>query len=384
MKILHCCLSCFYIDNYNYQENMLVREHVQAGHEVLVIASTESYDEKGLLYYKEPGEYIGNDGAMVIRLPYRKFAPHFIMRKIRSYPNIYKLIKNFAPDIILFHGCSAWELQTIVQYKKKNPTIKLYLDSHEDFNNSALSFFSKYILHKLLYRSIFKKALPYVEKVLCISIETMDFIINFYHCPKEKTEYYPLGGKIIGNTSYNFFRNSLREKYKIKHNDLVFFQSGKFDKKKKLPEALLAFLALPYKENIKYLIAGVLQDEIKPEVEKLIAQDKRFMYLGWQSAEDMIKLLCTTDVYVQPGSQSATLQNSICCRCVVIVDKVPSHEPFVKNNGWYVTNQKDLENALSKSINAFENGQLEIMKQNSLKIAKELLDYEILAKRILR
>jgi 1,2-diacylglycerol 3-alpha-glucosyltransferase len=54
MKILHCCLSCFYIDNYNYQENMLVREHVRAGHEVLVLASTENYNNQGQLSYSAP------------------------------------------------------------------------------------------------------------------------------------------------------------------------------------------------------------------------------------------------------------------------------------------------------------------------------------------
>jgi 1,2-diacylglycerol 3-alpha-glucosyltransferase len=66
MKILHCCLSCFYIDNYNYQENMLVREHVRAGHEVLVLASTENYNNQGQLSYSAPGCYRGSDGAEVL------------------------------------------------------------------------------------------------------------------------------------------------------------------------------------------------------------------------------------------------------------------------------------------------------------------------------
>ena len=60
MKILHCCLSCFYIDGYSYQENELIREHVQAGHDVLVLASTESFDETQKKTYLNPGEYIGN------------------------------------------------------------------------------------------------------------------------------------------------------------------------------------------------------------------------------------------------------------------------------------------------------------------------------------
>lgn len=46
MKILHFCLSCFYIDNYDYQENQLVRVNVEDGHDVLVVASTETYNDK--------------------------------------------------------------------------------------------------------------------------------------------------------------------------------------------------------------------------------------------------------------------------------------------------------------------------------------------------
>jgi hypothetical protein len=44
MKIVHMCLSCFYIDGYFYQENEIIRQNVDDGHDVVVIASTESYD----------------------------------------------------------------------------------------------------------------------------------------------------------------------------------------------------------------------------------------------------------------------------------------------------------------------------------------------------
>ena len=86
MKILHCCLSCFYIDNFNYQENMLVREHVAAGHDVFVLASTENYDSKGKLIYTSPGRYLGSDGAEVLRIPYIGFSPSRIGEKGSCLP----------------------------------------------------------------------------------------------------------------------------------------------------------------------------------------------------------------------------------------------------------------------------------------------------------
>ena len=382
MKILHCCLSCFYIDNYNYQENMLVREHVRAGHEVLVLASTENYDAQGQLSYSTPGRYSGSDSAAVLRLPYRRLGPHALMKKIRTYPGVYQQLCVAGPDVIMFHGTCAWELLTVLRYKKNNPSVKLYIDSHEDFNNSARSFISKNILHRLFYRPIFKKSIPFVEKVLCISTETMDFIGGFYGCPQDKMEYFPLGGSIFDDRAHEKSRMNARTKYGISMNTLVFFQSGKFDEKKMLAEALAAFQKLPRVENVQYLIAGVLQDDVKAEVEALLAKDDRIRFLGWKNAQELMQLLCAADVYVQPGSQSATLQNSICCRCVVIVNDVPSHYPFVKGNGWMVHGTEALVQAFEAAIHAFQEGRLEQMRGQSLSIARRLLDYEKMAQRL--
>ena len=65
MKILHCCLSCFYIDNYNYQENLLPRQNKIDGHDVSIIASTEVYINNTKLGYCEPKKYVNEDGIPV-------------------------------------------------------------------------------------------------------------------------------------------------------------------------------------------------------------------------------------------------------------------------------------------------------------------------------
>jgi len=383
MKILHCCLSCFYIDNYNYQENMLVREHVKLGHNVSVLASTETYDSAGLLTYKDAGNYMGSDGALVTRVPYKKYLPHKIMTKIRSYKGVYKFLKKEKPDIILFHGLCAYELLTLIRYKKNNPSVKLFLDSHEDFNNSAQNILSKYILHYAFYRRIFLKALPFIEKVLCISSETINFVRDFYSCSEKFIEYFPLGGVIPSDDEYLKKRNQTRKQYNLDENTLIFLQTGKFDKKKKLKESILAFNQISHFSRIKFLIAGVFLEE-EAEILELISQDTRIKYLGWKSAADLYDLLCAIDIYLQPGSQSATLQNSICCRCAVIVDDVISHKPFVKNNGWLLNESSSLSEVLAQAMQKFEKNTLQIMKDESLKIAYDLLDYSKQAQRLLK
>ena len=382
MRIIHCCFSCFYIDGYNYQENMLVREHVRAGHKVLVLASTENYDAKGRLTYGSPGRYQGGDGAEVVRLPYRNLGSQALTRKIRAYSGAYRELSQFDPDVILFHGACAWELVTVLRYKRKYPTVRLFVDSHEDFNNSARGLLSKYALHYLFYRPIFRMSVPYLESVLCVSVETMDFIGDFYGCPSDKIEYFPLGGLIFNDVEYALNRAEMRKRLGLSAEDLVFLQSGKFDKRKKLAQSLSAFLNIPSDQSVKYLISGGIQDEVEYEVEPLLSRDDRIIFLGWNSADDLMKLLCAADVYVQPGSQSATLQNSICCRCAVIVDDVASHHPFVKGNGWMVKSPEDLVMALSRAIAASRNGELQHMQLESLKIARQLLDYEKMAQRL--
>jgi hypothetical protein len=84
MKILHICLSCFYIDNFSYQENVLPRQNKLDGHEVQILASTETYGKDKKLQYLEPGEYINEDSIKVIRLPYRHFFFSFNHEKSKA------------------------------------------------------------------------------------------------------------------------------------------------------------------------------------------------------------------------------------------------------------------------------------------------------------
>ena len=78
MKILHCCLAAFYIDNYGYQENILPKIHTLQGNEVKIIASTETYQKNNVLGYVRPSNYINENQIPVVRLPYIKWLPHHL------------------------------------------------------------------------------------------------------------------------------------------------------------------------------------------------------------------------------------------------------------------------------------------------------------------
>jgi glycosyltransferase involved in cell wall biosynthesis len=381
MKIIHLCLSNFYIDGFAYQENELVAQNVADGHDVLVIASTETFGSDRRLTYLEPGNYLGTDGAMVVRLSYRKWLPHFLMRKLRVHPGVYSLLEREKPDVILFHSLCGWELITAAKYKKAHPYTRFYVDSHEDFNNSARSFVSKFLLHYSYYRTIAKLCLNAIDKILCISVDTINFVHDFYGVPSSKIEFYPLGGIVFDDACYAETRQVTRKKYEISDDQILFVQSGKLDRTKKLLESLRCFSAAS-DSRFRFLIAGHLQDDIHAEVETLINQDARIHFLGWKKPEELRHLLCAADIYLQPGTQSATMQMSLCCRCAVILDDVPSHEPFIDGNGWLIGTKLSLAQAFNIVCETADC--LPQMSARSAEIALKLLDYKSLAARLYR
>ena len=378
MKVVHVCLSCFYIDGFSYQENEIVRQHINEGHDVTVIASTENYKDNQLTYV-EPSTYTGNEGAKVIRLAYRKFLPHKIMKKLRLHHSVYKTLEAEAPDVVMFHGLCGWELLTVSKYCANNPNTIFYVDSHEDFNNSARSFISKHVLHKLYYKQIIKACLSKIPKILCISLDTVEFVATFYGVPRDKLEFFPLGGEVFDDITYNTRRESCRETLGIDDNSILFLQSGKFSKRKKLLESLRAFNQLSF-SNVKFVLAGIVDDEINTEVTNLINDNDNIEFLGWKDANEIRDLLCAADLYLQPGTQSATMQMSLCARCPVILDDVLSHQPFIDGNGWLINDESELLEAM-KSID-FET--LKYMSKKSFEIAKKQLDYKELSARVLR
>lgn len=381
MKIVHLCLSCFYIDGFSYQENELVAQNIADGHEVFVIASTETYGVNRELIYIEPDEYVGLDGAHVIRLPYKGFLPKRLLRKFRAHPNVLEIIEGISPDVILFHGLCGYELLTVSKYKREHPEVKLYADSHEDFNNSGKSFFSRYFLHYAFYRLILLRCLDAIDKVFCVSVDTINFVRDFYGVPTRCIEFFPLGGNIFEDKDYENLRCTTRQQLKASPNEIIFIQTGKIDRTKKLIESLHSFILLNDPKSY-FFIAGHLQDDIFEEVHNLLSVNSRIRFLGWKAPDELRALLCAADVYVQPGTQSATMQMSLCCRCAVILDDVPSHHPFIDGNGWLVGDNLTLEEAFQRACEG--KNHLSDMAEKSAQVAAHLLDYRKLAARLYR
>lgn len=380
MKVVHLCLSDYYLDDRAYQENELVEEHARQGHEVRVIASTQVLDNAKRRQYLPVGRYRNSHGVEVIRLPYHPWVPRFLAKSLRPHREVYRLLEEFAPDAILFHGMCGWELVTVSRYKKAHPEVKFYVDTHTDFINSARGLVSKWGLHFLYYRTVVHWCLPWIDKILYISQLTGKFAREFYGIPDDKLEFYPLGGHPVPDDDYRRLRAAAREALGLTDDHILFVQSGKQAASKKLLDTLKAFTGNP-DPRFRLVIVGALLDDIRDQAQPLIESDQRIQFPGWKTPAGLTELLCGADVYLQPGSQSATMQTSLCCRCVPVLENIEGHGLYTRNNGWLVSNEQELASVLAEISS--DAADLRAMAAESEKRAKEMLDYTVLARRIL-
>jgi hypothetical protein len=380
MKIMHICPSGF-SDGLTYQENLLATQNKLDGHDVCIIASTDAINSQSKLVRGKPGAFQTIDGIPLLRLPYCPFLPHSLNRKLRMLQGLHSHLKSYQPDVILLHGAQCWALLTIRSYCKANPSVRCYADFHSDRHNSGTTWISRHILHGTLYRWIVHRAIDTVSAYLCISVEVMEFVEKYYKIPRAKLEFYPLGGVVYSDAEFHALRQRGRERLGLSETSVCVFQSGKFDRKKKLAETIRALRATDA-QQIQLVIAGAFADDVRNEIETLITETPAVRFLGWVDSSSLAELLCASDVYVQPGTQSATMQLAICARCPVILDDAPSHKPFVTGNGWLVSTEADLVSVFRQ----IQSDPTILMKMStqSLHLACALLDYRSLAARLYR
>jgi len=303
MRILHCCLAAFYIDGFGYQENILPKMHKLQGHDVSIVASTETYIDNKQLGYLLPGSYFSPDKIPITRLPYLKWLPDLLARKLRIYSGLTSILNSFRPDIIFLHDFQFISIWEIVKYAKMH-SVTIYADSHTDFINSARSYFSLYILHKLVYKFCAKLIEPYTKRFYGTLPLRNTFLHEVYGLPKEKIELLELGvdDSILSEIDRYSVRKKVRNMLGISENDFVVVSGGKIDKRKNFHLLLEAFQNLT-NPSIKLILFGSITDEMKEQLELLVKQ-KNVSFLNWLDNKEIFETLLAADLGFFPGTHS--------------------------------------------------------------------------------
>lgn len=312
MKILHCCLAAFYIDNYSYQENVLPKMHKIQGHDVRILASTETFINNSLLGYIEPATYYNTDKILVTRVPYSKFLPRFIMKKLRFYNDISLNIQEFKPDVIFLHDCQFLSIKEVVRYVKKNKNVKVFVDGHTDFINSGTNWLSKNILHKIIYRKCAKMIEPFTEKFYGVLPIRVDFYRDVYKIPENKLELLVLGADHtqIEVSNRSQVRDIVIEQSKFMKDDFVIVTGGKIDERKNIHH-LMEAVSLINNPKIKLIVFGSVIEEMKDKIMALTSSSSNINYVGWVSVEDSYKYLLSGDLAIFPGTHSVLWEQAV-------------------------------------------------------------------------
>ena len=380
LRIAHICLASSYTEGMLYQDNLLPDANQADGHEVLIVADCSCYVDGRITEVSEEDKRLKN-GVRLVRLAFGLcFLPKNVRNKIRYAPRLRQLLEEFKPDIVLHHSVVGMSLRSVGCYRDQHPETRLFVDSHADFNNSGRSMLSQWVQYRIFNRALWQTISKKVEKVFYVSNESRDFLREMYKIELKKMEFYPLGGIIRDEEERLIFRHEVRNEYSLLENDIVFIHAGKFDQMKRTLDVLQSFSRLAY-SNFRLLVVGVFDRDISDEAREIIKSDCRIKYLGWKTGDDLVRFLCASDCYVQPGSQSATLQTAICCGLPFIVYPHPSHESYLKGNGFYVENSTELMAAMGKFVDPVL---VRNMSDASYDVARNMLSYKVLARRLYR
>ena len=241
-----------------------------------------------------------------------------------------------------------------------------------------MNIISKYILHKLFYGLVLRIASANARRIFCCNLESIKFVNSIYKVKKSKLTFLPIGGRVDSDDDYKKKRFSFRSKFSLDEKNILIVQSGKQDKSKNLIESLSA-IHNNNNELIRFFICGLIDKSIEESVNYFLRKDPRISYLGWLNIDQLTNLLSAADVYLQPATQSVTMQHSLCCRCPVILDYLPSHEYYVSKNGWLIGKDGTLE----QIIDNLSESDLVYMGNLSYEFACNNLDYAKIAQKYL-
>lgn len=383
LKVLNLCLGSFFIENWSYQENLLAKYYKKIGNDVTVIASCFSFND----VTKEPEfieacEYINKDGVRIRRIEYLSKKLSGIYKILRIYKSTYDSICKEKPDIIFIHGCQFLDILKVIKYKNKNPEVKIFIDNHADYINSATNWVSKNILHKIIWKYCARKIQPYTEKFYGVTPNRCTFLEEMYGIDKKNIELLVMGAddEKINLAKSTDARSIIRKQLNFKDTDFVIITGGKIDKRKNI-HLLMEAINNNKNSNIRLIVFGTTNSEMADKIENL-SKSKNIEYIGWIESEETYKYFSASDLAIFPGTHSVLWEQAIGSGLPCIFKKwenmthvdVGGNCLFLKEDSI-----EEIENTIDQVI---DNKDLyNCMKKISMEKGKEIFSYEKIARR---
>ena len=381
-KIVHLCLSNFYVDNYSYQENVLTKFHIKQGYDVTVIAKLFTYDKNGRgVFLPGPSVYKEETGCKVIRLAFKK--PTKWNKRFRHFVGFRETLFSEAPDIIFMHGASFGDTPIVKEYMKEHPNTKLFADSHTDYVNSATNFLSKHILHRIVWRHYIKVVEPYMSKYYGVTPQRCRFLKEIYGVNPDLVEFLPLGvDDDLIPSNRHIVRKEIRNKLGLTDNDILIVTGGKIDERKNTHILIDALERLDDK-RIHLVICGVLIPPMLYLKERIDA-NKNIHYLGWCNAEQVMNNMIASDMACFPGTHSTLWEQAVGVGLPAIFKRWNEMEHVNVNENCVFVKGEDVEELKSSILQMLDDKQYHKIKSLAEEASKSFLYSEIAKKAIIQ
>lgn len=380
MKILNIILHGTYTDGFSYQENLLSAYHKRAGNDVDIITTDTITDDNG--QWKtilDNLHYTNNDGIVVTRLHYKK--PLKIYHILRRFSGLKQALENSAPDCIFIHGCQFMDMDIVADYLKEHPGIKVYVDNHADFNNSATNFLSKNILHKIIWKRCAHIIEPFTSKFYGVVPARVDFLKELYDLPAEKCGLLVMGADddAVEKARCPEVRENRRTAYGVTDDDIVIVTGGKIDHNKPQVLKLMHAVNDMYDERVKLMVFGSVTDELKAEFDRNLTD--RVIHIGWRKSEDIYEDFAAADLVAFPGLHSVLWEQAVGMGVPCLFKRIKGFEHVDLGGNCLFFEQDDEEEYKARIMRALD--QLDEMKQIAQEKGMKTFSYREIAKRAL-
>lgn len=298
-KILNICVNGIYTDGYTYHENLLPKYHKKLGYDVYILASEYEFGRNGKPQKADKMNYVDKNGIKIQRLSIVRGKT--IEYKFKRFKGFYQALEKIAPDIIFCHLFQFLDVILLVKYKRKHKNVRIFMDSHADYINSARTFLSKYILHRIIWKYCAHKVLPITEKFYGVLPARVKFLEEVYEIPDSKVELLVMGvdDEIADRVNtYDAIRET-RLKYGIGKDEFLIATGGKINQKKR--QVLLLIEAMR-DINAKLIVFGPVAQSIRQEFDNLCGEN--IVYAGWLSTEESYSLFAASNLVVFPSTHS--------------------------------------------------------------------------------
>jgi len=369
-----------------YQETFLAKVHSYR-HNVLVITSNKFekriYESnKAILKTSslKPGLHV-EEGLKVLRLPSFFDSPPFYKPWLIGLEHA---ILNFKPDVIIIHGVMGFQSIRIARLKKWLPKVTLIVDDHMTYNAMR----GKYVipLYNLFRTAFTPLLLKSVDFFVAVTYETRRFMHEIYGIPVDRIVVIPLGVD-TGRFRYDpGARKSIRERYSIPENSVVFVYAGKVIPEKGVHLFVKSGIELcKERKDVSLLIVGGKDEKYFSSLKDMIRKANlldRVVFVDAVPNSELYKYYSAADVGVWPLQCSMTMLEAMSCGLPVIIsDKSGALERISEGNG-IAYREGDVADLQRKMSILLDDGLRKQMSQKALLYAKKI-DWTFIAERFL-